>query len=117
MRGRIKAEKVGPYAPHNVDEKTRVYQLRIEASLTQPELAKLAGVSERSVRNIERYGCGNANVYERTLAVIGHRISASFMDDPLRELAIRLAALDGDYLSGGDVRYAIACKEAIRSAA
>lgn len=57
MRGRRTGRRVGPNHIYGANERQ---QKRLSAKLTQSELAKLTGFSERTIRTWEKGGAGPA---------------------------------------------------------
>lgn len=97
-RGRMKGEKIGPYCVYrrNSAGVTAERRLRLEAGLTQTELAELAGCSERAVRNFDRWGGTFSKEYRACLVVLGRRVTAALLDDcPVKRQAIELATQTG----------------------
>lgn len=93
-RGRQLGQKIGPYntAGNVLGRNQAERRLRIEAGYTQDQLAEAAGVSVRTVRNIERWGEASTTHYQLVLAALGRRVSASWLDEPVRARAILLAS-------------------------
>lgn len=96
-RGRMPGQKVGPYAVRRYGDTTAQLRLRLEAGYTQHELAAAAGVSVRTVRDVERWGQRSSEAYTRILATLGRRVTAALLDDDqVKAEAIRLASKSGN---------------------
>lgn len=89
----MRGEKMGPYAARDVLKyRMPVFCMRRDAGLTQPELAQLAGVSERTVRNAETWGDTGSRPFRAVLSVLGSKTTRPlFDDDEIVTLAHQLA--------------------------
>jgi DNA-binding XRE family transcriptional regulator len=63
----------------------QIYTLRIEAGLTQSELATLAGMHQSAIARIEDadYDAHSLKTLERIAAALGKRLEIRFVDDGL----------------------------------
>lgn len=91
-RGRIAGQKVGPYIHAGSIFSSDLRRLRVEAGLTQSELARMACISERTVRTLDRWGDTGTAQARQAMAQIGRRITPRlFDDDEARALCVKLA--------------------------
>lgn len=99
-RGRYPGQAVGPYRyAGRVGMSSDFRVLRIEAGLTQAQLAELAGVSIRTVRTADCWGEPGQRTAQAIKSALGRRLSGRFWADDsvdrLRAECIELASKTG----------------------